>query len=100
MSSAPIGPGEFVAANLCADEQEVIEEGIRQLLRAHPEYKTEIAVHRYVSEEASLGKAADIAGVSVEEMKSILSERGITLRGPETAEEIRDDAANIRGVGS
>lgn len=100
MSSSPIGPEEVVAADLFADEQEVIEEGIRQLLRAHPEYKTEIAVHRYVSEEASLGKAADIAGVSVEELKSILVDRGIALRGPETAEEVRNDAANIREDGT
>ncbi|MCS3672447.1 putative HTH domain antitoxin [Salinibacter ruber] len=65
-------------------------------MRKNPEYKIEIAVERYKDETVSLEKAADIAGVSVEEMKETLRLRGVALKGPEHKEEINDDAERAR----
>ena len=70
---------------------------LRHLLRARPEARMELAVHRYQSEELSLAKAADLAGVSWSQMREILVEKGIPPRlGPETAEEAEGEAQALR----
>lgn len=96
MGTKAIKPEELIELGLYKDEQEVLEEGIRHILRLHPEYKIEIAVKRYKKEEDSLGKAADIAGMSIEEMKEILKARGVALKGPESVQEVNDDAERTR----
>jgi len=91
-----IKPKELVDLALYRDEQEVIDEGVRYILRSHPEYRTEIAIKRYKEEAVSLGKAADLAGISLEEMKEVLRTRGVALKGPETKEKIKEDAKRAR----
>ncbi|MCE7985735.1 MAG: hypothetical protein DYG89_31540 [Caldilinea sp. CFX5] len=50
--------------------------------------RVNVAVYRCRIEELSVAKAAAIAGVSLDRMKEILSERTIPLHlGPETMEE-------------
>lgn len=96
MSIRGIKPKELVDLALYKNEQEVIEEGVRYILRSHPEYRIEIAIKRYKEEAVSLGKAADIAGISLEEMKGILKTRGVALKGPQTREEIKKDVKRAR----
>jgi len=96
MSIQGIKPKELVDLALYKDEQEVIEEGIRQILRSHPEYKIEIAIKRYKEEAVSLGKAADLAGISLEETKEVFKTRGVALKGPESKEEIKEDTRQAR----
>ena len=87
---------EFVNLGLYESERDVIQDGIRHILRSHPEYKIEIGVEKYKHKKISLGKAADIAGVSLEEMKEILNSRGISLKGPRSIKEIHQDAERAR----
>jgi predicted HTH domain antitoxin len=96
MTVGGIKPRELVDLAFYKDEQEVIEEGIRHILRSHPEYRVEIAIKRYKEEAVSLGKAAELAGISLEEMKEVLRTRGIALKGPESKEEIKEDAKHTR----
>ncbi len=96
MAVSGIKPKELVDLALYKDEQEVIDEGVRHILRSHPEYRIEIAIKRYKEEVVSLGKAADLAGISLEEMKEILKTRGVALKGPESREEIKEDAERAR----
>lgn len=98
MSARGIKPKELVDLALYKDEQEVIDEGVRYILRSHPEYRVEIAIKRYKEEAVSLGKAADLAGISLEEMKEVLKTRGVALKGPETREEIKEDAKRAKEV--
>jgi predicted HTH domain antitoxin len=49
----------------------------RSLLILRPELKAELAVLLYTQEEVSLGRAAEMAGLSREEFKHLLSGRGI-----------------------
>ncbi len=91
-----IKPTELVALGLYGNEQDVIDDGIRHILRSHPEYKIEIAIKKYREEEASLGKAADIAGISLEDMKELLRTRGVALKGVESIKEIKEDAERAR----
>lgn len=88
---------DFVKANLYDSEDAVIQDGLRYLLQSRPELRRELAVYWYQAEDISLGKAANLAGVSFEQMKEILRGRGIRLRlGPETQEETLEEVAILR----
>ena len=76
---------DFVEARLYDDEEDVIQDALRHLLRARADLRIQLAVHRYQTEEISLAKAASLAGVSWAQMKDILVERGIQLSGTRTA---------------
>lgn len=52
----------------------------RSLLTLRPELKAELAVLLYTQEEVSLGRAAELAGMSREEFKNLLTARGIERR--------------------
>jgi len=59
--------------------------------------RMEIAIHQYQTDEISVGKAANLAGVSFEQMKDILRSRGVVLRlGLETIKEAQEEIANLR----
>lgn len=88
---------DFVRARLYGSEEEVIRDALRHLLRARPEARVELAVHRYQTEELSLAKAAELAGVSWSQMREILVEKGIPPRlGPQTVEEAQEEAQALR----
>ena len=76
---------ELVDAKIYGSEEEALRDALRHLLRARPEVRIQLAVHRYLTEDLSLAKAASQAGVSWQQMKNILVEKGIQPRlGPET----------------
>jgi predicted HTH domain antitoxin len=78
---------DLVEARLYASEEEVIQDALRHLLRARPQLRVQLAIHRYQTEQISLAKAASLAGVSWAQMRDILLEHGIQPRlGPETVE--------------
>ena len=90
-------PADLVEARLYNSEEEVIRDALRHLLRARPDLRIHLAVHRYETEGLSLAKAADLAGVSWAQMREILLEKGIQPRlGPETLEEAEDEARTLR----
>ena len=87
----------FVAAQLYQNEEAVIQDALRYLLRARPEFRVQLAVYRYQKEDISLGKAASLAGVSWAQMKDILVEKGISLKlGVETLAELQEDIQALR----
>lgn len=59
-------------------KSDVVKTAIRMLKEKHPEYKTDIAVQMFKEDKVSLGRAAEIAGMSRESFKEVLDERGIT----------------------
>ena len=78
----------FVDAKLYKDDQEVIQDALRYLVRGRPDLRVRLAIHRYETEEISLAKAASLAGVSWAQMKDILIDYGVQPRlGPETLED-------------
>lgn len=88
---------DFVDAQLYQNEETVIQDALRHLLRARPELRIQIAIFRYQHEQISLAKAASLAGVSWAQMKDILLERGISPRlGVETLEEAQQDIHVLR----
>jgi predicted HTH domain antitoxin len=92
-----ITPKSFVEARLYQNEEAVVQDALRHLLRSRPDLKIQLAVHQYAEKNASIEKAANLAGVSWAQMKDILKEKGIPLRlGVDTIGEALEDARNLR----
>jgi len=88
---------DFVEARLYENEEDVIRDALRYLLRGRPDLRVQLAIHRYQTEGISLAKAASLAGVSWVQMRDILVEHGIQPRlGPETLEEAVREVQTLR----
>ena len=86
---------QLVKSKLFPDQQAVLRSALRALFQVRPEIRREMVARAYASGEISLGKAAEMMGVSHEEMKDILVENGAEIHlGPRTAEEVLQDAAH------
>jgi putative addiction module CopG family antidote len=66
-----------IRAGYYSSKSEVVKDALRLLFETRKELKIASAVEMYINGEISLGKAAEIAGVSVIEFKEILASRGI-----------------------
>jgi len=88
---------DFVKANLYDDEEAVIQDALRHLLRGRPDLRIRLAVFRYQHEALSLAKAAEIAGVSWAQMRDVLLEQGIDpALGPATLEDAQAEVTQLR----
>ncbi|MDX1523238.1 MAG: UPF0175 family protein [Anaerolineae bacterium] len=88
---------DFVNANLYENEEAVIQDALRHLLRSRPDLRIRLAVFRYQQEGLSLAKAAEIAGVSWAQMRDILLEKGVEpALGPETLAEAQTEVDQLR----
>ena len=56
---------------------EAVKDAFRALFATKPALKIISAVYLYSNNEVSISKAAEIAGVSIEEFKEILASRGV-----------------------
>ena len=86
---------QLVKARLFPDQQAVVRSALRALFQAQPGMRQQMIVSAYTAGDISLGKAAELMGVSHEEMKDILVESGVEIHlGPRTAAGVLQDAAN------
>ena len=86
---------QLVKARLYPDQQAVVRSAMRALFQAQPEVRQQMIVSAYTAGDISLGKAAELMGVSHEEMKEILIESGIEVHlGPRSVGGVLQDAAN------
>jgi predicted HTH domain antitoxin len=86
---------QLVKARLFPDQQAVVRSAMRALFQVQPGVRQQMIVSAYTAGDVSLGKAAELMGVSYEEMKDILVENGVEIHlGPRTVEEVLQDAAN------
>lgn len=87
----------FVAAGLYEDDEAVVQDAVRALLTEKPQLRLEVAIHRYRTEDISLAKAAELAGVSWQRMRELLLSRGLQPRlGPETQQEALEEVEALR----
>ncbi|NQE53492.1 hypothetical protein C5S29_07855 [ANME-1 cluster archaeon GoMg3.2] len=76
---------------------EAVKDAFRTLLNAKPDLRTVAAVELYKEGEVSLGKAAEIAGVTRIEFKDILADRGIRREvGSRSVEELEKGVERIK----
>jgi len=88
---------QLVKAGLFPDEQSVLRSAMRSLFEAKPELRRKMVVAAYTKGDISIGKAAQIMGVSQEEMKEIVRETGAQVHlGPLTVDELKQDVENAR----
>lgn len=88
---------DLVDAQLYPDEDAVVQDALRHLLRARPTLRVDLALYRYQHEDISLAKAAEIVGVSWAQMREILLERAIEPKlGPETLDEAQQEVDALR----
>lgn len=88
---------DLVDAQLYPNEDAVIQDALRHLLRARPALRIDLALYRYQHEDISLAKAAEIAGVSWAQMREILLERGLEPNlGPDTLDEAQQEVDALR----
>ncbi|TFH44597.1 MAG: hypothetical protein E4G94_03395 [ANME-2 cluster archaeon] len=80
------------------DKNAFILDAINTLLSSHMELRVSIACKLYENEDVSLGKAAEIVGTSIEDMKKILSEHGIKLKVGTSTSNTKDRAQAILGL--
>lgn len=80
------------------DSQQVIEnyDHLNELRAAFPhEDNLQVIISAYTAGEISIGKAAELIGVSHEAMKDLIVKNGGKLHlGPETMDELLSDIAN------
>ena len=80
-------------------EGEVLKDALRQLLLSRPGYRIDIAVNLYTDDKISLGKAAELAGMSFDDMKDVLAQRGIKPKlGIVTISEALDEIAVLNEI--
>jgi predicted HTH domain antitoxin len=80
-------------------EGEVLKDALRQLLLSRPKYRIGIAVKLYTDDKISLGKAAELAGISFDEMKEVLMQRGIKPKlGIVTISDALDEIDVLRDI--
>ena len=88
---------DFVNAQLYKNEDAVIQDALRHLLRSRPDLRVQLAIYRYQQEPLSLAKAAELAGVSWWQMRDILLEQGIDpALGPETIADAQTEVDQLR----
>jgi len=81
------GINALVRQNIYSSKDAVITDAIRALLELKPSLKIEIAINLYKNKKISLWKAAETAGLEMEEFKEILSARNIKIEIDGTKEE-------------
>lgn len=87
---------QLVKAGLYSDPDAVLRSALNALFVLHPEQKLQMVIAAYQSSEISLGKAAELMGVSSAEMKEILQRAGVSIPiGPETADELKREIASF-----
>lgn len=94
--------GEIIEAGVRTgsyrSKDEFVGDAINTLLAANKELRLELAVELYEDEKISLGRAAEMSDLNYEEMKGEPFERDIEIRrGPESAEEMEEDAEDLLG---
>jgi len=92
------GMDSLIRAGYYKDKETLHGEAFRTLLEVRPELRTEVAIELYNSKKVSLSRAAEIAGISLEGMKTILKSRGIKIKvEPPSESELDEGVEYILG---
>lgn len=78
-------------------KEELKKEAYRALLIHKPNLRMTLAVERYKKGKITLNKAAELAGITTEEMKEELVERGIKLRRGFIKEKRKEKSKELAG---
>lgn len=68
-----------VRAGCFSTEEEAVQEAVQTLFAVKPHLRLEAAIRRYLDEEITLGRAAELAGVTRWRFQELLAQRGIRI---------------------
>ncbi|OQX22536.1 MAG: hypothetical protein BWK75_00505 [Candidatus Altiarchaeales archaeon A3] len=78
------------------DKNEFIKETIKTFFSARKDLRVKVAIDLYRRGEVSLGRCAEIVGVSYDEAINLLTKKGIKIkRGTESVEELNEGVNKI-----
>jgi predicted HTH domain antitoxin len=92
------GINALVRQNIYSSKEAVITDVVRALLELKPGLKIEITINLYKNSKVSLWKAAETAGLRMEEFKDILSARNIKIEIGGTKEESKQRIKDALGA--
>lgn len=69
----------IVRAGCFNSEAEALHEALQTLLSVRPQLRVEAAIRRYLDEEITLARAAEIAGVTRWRFQELLAQRGVRI---------------------
>lgn len=75
----PLELDALVRAGIFASQEQGVQEAVRVLLTARPHLRVEAAIQLYREEQVTLGRAAEMAGLSRWEFRDLLADRGIIM---------------------
>ncbi len=87
----------LLGMNIYSSREEVIKDALRALMESKPQLKIEVALYFYKNGDISLWKASEIAGMTLEEFKEILSSRGIKIETGGTKAESKNRISRVVG---
>ena len=86
----------LVKAGLYSDADAVLRSALNALFLLHPNQKLQMITTAYRAGDLSLGKSAELMGVSSEEMKELLLRQGVKIHlGPETEDELKQELVSF-----
>ncbi len=69
----------IVRAGCFASEADALREAVQTLFAVKPHLRTEAAIRRYVDGEITLGRAAELAGMTQWRFQELLAQRGARI---------------------
>jgi predicted HTH domain antitoxin len=88
----------MVRAGCFASEAEALREAVHTLLAVRPHLRVEAAIRRYLDEEITLGRAAELASMTRWRLQELLAQRGIRVTyEARPAKELDKGVERIRG---
>jgi predicted HTH domain antitoxin len=82
----------LVERGVYEDQEALIEDAMRSLLRSKPALRRQLAIGLYKQAKISLSRAAEIEGVDIESFKESLREAGVSRSIPPVGEAVQDEA--------
>ena len=67
----------IVRAGCFPSEEDAVREAVQTLLAVNPHLRREAAIRRYLDEEITLGRAAELAGMTRWRLRELLTQRGL-----------------------
>ena len=87
----------IVRAGCFVSEADALREAVQTLLAVNPQLRVEAAIRRYLDGEITLGRAAEIAGVTRWRFQELLALRGLRVtREARPAKELDEAVERIR----
>jgi len=74
------GADALVKRGIYNTKNELIEDALRTFFEFRKDMRIAAVIELYKSEEMSISKAAELAGVSTEEIKDFLAKEGVKIR--------------------